>query len=71
MTTSSARPAPYRENPPPNGSYSSSLAAADATLEFGRFHILLRRRQLVADGVPGLVSSLRVSDPQLLPTCPQ
>ena len=52
MTTSSARPAPYRENPPPNGAYSSSPAAADATLEFGRFRVLLRRRQLMADGVP-------------------
>jgi|SRR5713101_3159093 DNA-binding winged helix-turn-helix (wHTH) protein len=30
----------------------SSLTAADATLEFGRFRVLLRRRQLVADGVP-------------------
>jgi DNA-binding winged helix-turn-helix (wHTH) protein len=52
MTTNPARPAPYRENPPPNGAYSSSPAAADATLEFGRFRVLLRRRQLVADGVP-------------------
>ena len=52
MTTSPARPALYRENPPPNGAYSSSPAAADATLEFGRFRILLRRRRLVADGVP-------------------
>ena len=30
----------------------TSPAAADATLEFGRFRILLRRRQLLADGVP-------------------
>jgi DNA-binding response OmpR family regulator len=53
MTMSSyAGPALYRENPPPNDSYSSSLAAADATLEFGRFRVLLRRRQLVADGMP-------------------
>ena len=51
MTTSPPRPAPYRENPPPNGAYSSSPATADATLEFGRFRVLLRRRQLVADGV--------------------
>jgi DNA-binding winged helix-turn-helix (wHTH) protein len=53
MTTSSARPAPYRENPPPYGANRSSPAVADdATLEFGRFRILLRRRRLVADGVP-------------------
>ena len=49
MTTSPARPAPYRENPLPNGA--SGPAAVDATLEFGRFRVLLRRRQLVADGV--------------------
>ena len=55
MTTSSyARPALYPENPPPHGGNRSSPspAAADAMLEFGRFRILLRRRQLVADGVP-------------------
>jgi DNA-binding winged helix-turn-helix (wHTH) protein len=53
MTTSSyARPALYRENPPSHGANRSSPAAADAMLEFGRFRILLRRRQLVADGVP-------------------
>jgi DNA-binding winged helix-turn-helix (wHTH) protein len=27
-------------------------SAADPTLEFGRFHLLTRRRQLLADGVP-------------------
>jgi DNA-binding winged helix-turn-helix (wHTH) protein len=53
MTTSSyARPALYRETPPPHGANRSSPAAADAMLEFGRFRVLLRRRQLVADGVP-------------------
>jgi DNA-binding winged helix-turn-helix (wHTH) protein len=53
MTTSShARPLLYRENPPPHGANRSSPAAADAELEFGRFRILLRRRRLVADGVP-------------------
>ena len=30
----------------------TSWAAAEGTLEFGRFRVLLRRRQLVADGVP-------------------
>jgi DNA-binding winged helix-turn-helix (wHTH) protein len=53
MTTSSyARRALYRENPPSHGANRSSAAAADAVLEFGRFRVLLRRRQLVADGVP-------------------
>ena len=51
MTTSFARPALYRENPPPHGANRSS-PAANAVLEFGRFRLLLRRRQLVADGVP-------------------
>jgi DNA-binding winged helix-turn-helix (wHTH) protein len=53
MTTSSyARIALYRENPPLHDANMSSPAAADAMLEFGRFRILLRRRQLVADGMP-------------------
>jgi DNA-binding winged helix-turn-helix (wHTH) protein len=30
----------------------SSRTAAEATLEFGRFRVLVRQRQLVADGVP-------------------
>jgi len=30
----------------------SNRAAAEATLEFGCFRVLLRQRQLVADGVP-------------------
>jgi DNA-binding winged helix-turn-helix (wHTH) protein len=30
----------------------SSPAAADTTLEFGRFRVLLRQRQLLADGAP-------------------
>src|SRR5438874_7368063 len=30
----------------------SSRVAAEATLEFGRFRVLLRQRKLVADGVP-------------------
>jgi DNA-binding winged helix-turn-helix (wHTH) protein len=50
-TTSYAMPVLYRENPPPHGANWSS-PAADAMLEFGRFRILLRRRRLVADGVP-------------------
>jgi DNA-binding winged helix-turn-helix (wHTH) protein len=53
MTTSSyARLALYRENPPLHGANGSSPVAPDAMLEFGRFRVLLRRRQLVAEGVP-------------------
>src|ERR1700694_2936321 len=51
-TSSYVRSAPYRENPPPHGANRSSPAAADAMLEFGRFRILLRQRQLLAAGVP-------------------
>src|SRR4029077_10683238 len=52
MTTSSdAKPAPYHENPPHRANRSSP-GAADAMLAFGRFRVLLRRRQLVIDGVP-------------------
>src|ERR1700731_1908325 len=50
-TSSSAGPASYRENPPPHGA-NRLRPAADTMLEFGRFRILLRRRQLVADGLP-------------------
>ncbi len=40
-----------RDNSPMVWDWSSG-AAAEATLEFGRFRVLLRQRQLVADGVP-------------------
>ena len=46
------------ENPLPQAQWQpmcrhrSNPAAAEATFEFGRFRLLLRQRQLVADGVP-------------------
>jgi DNA-binding winged helix-turn-helix (wHTH) protein len=40
-----------RENPSMTGAWSSP-DAADAALEFGRFRVLLRQRQLVADNRP-------------------
>jgi DNA-binding winged helix-turn-helix (wHTH) protein len=46
-----AEPHLYREAPTPQGATRSS-SKAEAALEFGRFRVLLRRRQLVADGVP-------------------
>jgi DNA-binding winged helix-turn-helix (wHTH) protein len=52
MTTKTyTNPALYRQNPPPHDANRSSRAAAEATLEFGRFRVLLRQRELVADGV--------------------
>ena len=40
-----------RDNPPMSGAWSSP-DAADTALEFGRFRVLLRQRQLVADNRP-------------------
>jgi len=59
MTTDTdAELALYNENPFPQAQWQpmcrhrSSPAAAEATFEFGRFRLLLRQRELVADGVP-------------------
>jgi DNA-binding winged helix-turn-helix (wHTH) protein len=52
MTTITCEPALDHENPQPHRANWLNLTTADATLEFGRFRVLLRRRQLVADGVP-------------------
>ena len=46
-----AEPALDPENAP-HGATRPSQTAADATLEFGRFRVLLRQRRLVAAGVP-------------------
>jgi DNA-binding winged helix-turn-helix (wHTH) protein len=45
-------PALSRENPLPLDASLSSSAKADAVLEFSRFRVLLRQRQLLADGIP-------------------
>ena len=45
-------PSPRRRDPLPHrASWSRPANAASADLEFGRFRVLLRRRQLLADGV--------------------
>jgi DNA-binding winged helix-turn-helix (wHTH) protein len=46
------RQRPRRKNPPPQGGNPSRRATAVEALEFSRFRVLLRRRQLLADGVP-------------------
>ncbi len=47
------RPKPSgRRNPLPQGGNASHRANAGEALEFSRFRVLLRQRQLVADGVP-------------------
>jgi len=58
MTYSQAEPALFCENRPIRSDHSSATrdwsnpVAAEATFEFGRFRVLLRRRQLVADDGP-------------------
>jgi DNA-binding winged helix-turn-helix (wHTH) protein len=45
-------PAPYRRTALRYGADLSARTASEAMLEFGRFRVLLRQRQLIADGVP-------------------
>jgi DNA-binding winged helix-turn-helix (wHTH) protein len=44
--------AQWRTSPLPHNATWSSSVGADAAIEFGRFRLLLRRRRLLADGVP-------------------
>lgn len=45
-------PASYRRTAPRHGADLSARIATEAVLEFGRFRVLLRQGQLIADGVP-------------------
>ena len=45
-------PAPWRKSPLPHHATCWSSVSADAAIEFGRFRALLRRRRLLADGIP-------------------
>ena len=52
MTTSTGAKSPlYRKDQPSHRSNRLSAAAAEPSLEFGRFRVLLRQRLLLADGV--------------------
>ena len=51
-TNTHSQPVLGHENPALPGANRSSPAIRDAALEFGRFRVLLRQRQLLADGVP-------------------
>jgi len=51
-TNSHSEPALWRDNTVSPSVHGSSSATADEALEFGRFRVLLRQRQLLADGVP-------------------
>jgi DNA-binding winged helix-turn-helix (wHTH) protein len=44
--------AQWRTSPLPHNATRSSSVGAEAAIEFGRFRVLLRRRRLLADGVP-------------------
>ena len=53
MTTSTGtESAMYRKNQTPRRANQWSSAAAEPSLEFGRFRVLLRQRLLLADGEP-------------------
>jgi hypothetical protein len=58
----------FAQNTPP---FDTNPTRAHAALEFGRFRVLLRQRQLVADGVPiepcGLVATTGSEGTVILP----
>ncbi len=51
-TNTHPEPGLWSENPLSLSANRSSPATADEAIEFGRFRVLLRQRQLLADGVP-------------------
>src|ERR1700757_1880916 len=51
-TNTHPEPTRWRQNLLPHGANGSTSARADVALEFGRIRVLLRRRQLLSDGVP-------------------
>jgi DNA-binding winged helix-turn-helix (wHTH) protein len=51
-TNAYPEPAPWRTSPLPHRATGWRSVTDDAAVEFGRFRVLLRRRRLLADGVP-------------------
>jgi DNA-binding winged helix-turn-helix (wHTH) protein len=51
-TNAYPEPVLWRKSPLPDRATCWSSERADAAIEFGRFRVLLRRRRLLADGVP-------------------
>ena len=51
-TNAHPEPTQWRKSPLADRATCLSSVAADAALEFGRFRVLLRRRRLLADGIP-------------------
>src|SRR5260370_18480137 len=75
-TNAYLEPVLWRKTPVPHHATWWSSVSAEAAIEFGRFRMLLRRRQLLADGVPieigtrafNLLLVLLVSDGALVTT---
>ena len=51
-TNAYSEPVLWRKSPVPHHATWWSSVRAEASIEFGRFRVLLRRRRLLADGVP-------------------
>jgi DNA-binding winged helix-turn-helix (wHTH) protein len=51
-TNAYSEPVLSRKSPPPHHTTCWSSVRAEASIEFGRFRVLLRRRRLLADGAP-------------------
>ena len=51
-TNAYSEPVLWRKSPVPHHATGWSSVRAEASIEFGRFRVLLRRRRLLADGVP-------------------
>src|ERR1700730_7313650 len=51
-TNAYPEPVLWRKSPLPHHATWWSSVSAEAAIEFGRFRVLLRRRRLLADGVP-------------------
>jgi DNA-binding winged helix-turn-helix (wHTH) protein len=51
-TNAYSEPVLWRKSPAPHQATCWSSVRAEAAIEFGRFQVLLRRRRLLADGVP-------------------
>src|SRR5260370_30616505 len=51
-TNAYPEPVLWRKSPAPHHATWWSAVRAEAAIEFGRFRVLLRRRRLLADGVP-------------------
>jgi DNA-binding winged helix-turn-helix (wHTH) protein len=56
-TNAYPEPVLWRKSPLPHHATWWNSVSAEAAIEFGRFRVLLRRRQLLADGIPVEIST--------------